>query len=196
MTTSSRPGQVNSIRGRWTCRATSGEKKDEYTENENGDAPEDLGISRDDSTFEQHNEILGVPYLQSSTGELEEQEAWWVQLPYVFVITFFEEGKDSAGYYANRVEDAEGILVDIIVAFEDLDDAIRHCGLLQANIIDEGRVPKGRVDSIDIDTLTSICDMKSCRCSVQRKGSLLMPPEQLVVEDDVDTMRKKLEELL
>jgi hypothetical protein len=71
----------------------------------------------------------------------------------------------------------------------------RHCGLLQANI-EEGCLPEGYVEAISPETLVCICEEKKCHCSIQRAGALLLPPDQIVVEEDVESARARLEHLL
>ena len=71
----------------------------------------------------------------------------------------------------------------------------RHCGLLQANI-EEDCLPEAYVEAISPETLVSICEEKKCHCSIQRAGSLLLPPDQIVVEEDVENARARLERLL
>ena len=63
---------------------------------------------------------------------------------------------------------------------------------MQANI-EEGRLPEAYVEAISPETLVSICEEKTCHCSIQRAGSLLLPPEQIVVEEDVESARTRLE---
>lgn len=122
-------------------------------------------------------------------GEVWDEPAWWECLEQVYVISF-----DDSGFYANRAENDDGEPVDIIVVFEDFEDALRHCGLLQANI-DFSTLPDAFIEAIEPDTLVSICEEKQCHVSVQRAGSMLMPPEQIVVEEDVESARGRLEQL-
>lgn len=121
--------------------------------------------------------------------------AWWEHLQSVYVITFIREGEEHAGYYAVRAEGENGEPVDIIVGFADHDDATRHCGLLLANFTD-GELPAARVEAVAPLELVELCEYKSCHCSVQREGVLLMPPEQMVVEENVEAARSRLERLL
>lgn len=60
----------------------------------------------------------------------------------------------------------------------------------------DGELPAARVEAVKPLELVEVCEFKSCHCSVQREGVLLMPPEQMVVEEDVETARSRLERLL
>lgn len=70
----------------------------------------------------------------------------------------------------------------------------RHCGLLQANI-EHGCLPEAYVEAIAPETLVEICEEKFCHCSIQRSGSLLLPPEQIVVEEDVESARARFQRM-
>lgn len=126
--------------------------------------------------------------------ELSYEAAWWEELDVCYVIAFQGPNSDTAGFYANRAEHENGPM-DIILVFESFDDAHRHCGLLQANILD-AELPEAVVEPIAPATLLNICEDKGCHCSVQKQGSLLMPPEQIVVEEDIEVTRARLEKLL
>eukprot|EP00241_Pyramimonas_parkeae_P010679 CAMPEP_0114261098 /NCGR_PEP_ID=MMETSP0058-20121206/20909_1 /TAXON_ID=36894 /ORGANISM="Pyramimonas parkeae, CCMP726" /LENGTH=230 /DNA_ID=CAMNT_0001376517 /DNA_START=222 /DNA_END=914 /DNA_ORIENTATION=- len=143
------------------------------------------GFSEDEGDgFDDHDE----------EEDYSDADAWWEQLEYIYVITFQEPGSTTAGFYANRAEAENGEPVDIIVGFAGLDDAIRHCGLLQANI-EHGCLPEAYVEAIAPETLVEICEEKFCHCSIQRSGSLLLPPEQIVVEEDVESARARFQRM-
>uniref|UniRef100_A0A7S0MSE8 Uncharacterized protein n=1 Tax=Pyramimonas obovata TaxID=1411642 RepID=A0A7S0MSE8_9CHLO len=132
---------------------------------------------------------VGGSDCDEAEGEVWDEPAWWECLEQVYVISF-----DDSGFYANRAENDDGEPVDIIVVFEDFEDALRHCGLLQANI-DFSSLPEAFIEAIEPEALVSICEDKQCHVSVQRAGSMLMPPEQIVVEEDVESARGRLEQL-
>ncbi|KAK3276240.1 hypothetical protein CYMTET_15675 [Cymbomonas tetramitiformis] len=115
---------------------------------------------------------------------LSYETAWWEELDVCYVIAFQGPNSDTAGFYANRAEHENGPM-DIILVFESFDDAHRHCGLLQANIPD-AELPEAVVEPIAPATLLNICEDKGCHCSVQKQGSLLMPPDQIVIEEDIE----------
>mmetsp|Transcript_34750 Transcript_34750/g.58381 ORF Transcript_34750/g.58381 Transcript_34750/m.58381 type:complete len:258 (+) Transcript_34750:78-851(+) len=136
--------------------------------------------------------VGGLECDEASDGEECDEPAWWESLDHVYVISFHD-----SGFYANRAEGDDGEPVDIIVVFESFDDAHRHCGLLSANI-DLSKLTAALIEPIPPNFLVRFCQERQCHVSVQRAGNLLLPPDQIVEEDEdleVESERVRLEQL-
>lgn len=59
-------------------------------------------------------------------------------------------------------------------------------------------LPAPTVESCSPDVLVELCEEKGCYCSVQRVGTLLLPPAEFDFkndEDTIDAQRDRLERL-
>mmetsp|Transcript_68668 Transcript_68668/g.217182 ORF Transcript_68668/g.217182 Transcript_68668/m.217182 type:complete len:345 (-) Transcript_68668:1991-3025(-) len=109
---------------------------------------------------------------------LAELENWWDSLETVYVL-LFGVGTETEGIYSLRSANDEGLPVDIILAFEDPDDAKRYSVLLEAQM---EHCPE--VEGMPPDDLIEFCMDSGYNCRVMPAGSLIMPSENTVEVTD------------
>lgn len=86
----------------------------------------------------------------------------------------FNAGSGNEGIYSRRLpmstEDTTG--VDLVVAFEELDDAVRYTEMLAATDF-----PTASPSEVDTEALLSFCQEGGHVLGVVRSGTLIVPPE-------------------
>eukprot|EP00878_Enallax_costatus_P005750 GHUV01006028.1.p1 GENE.GHUV01006028.1~~GHUV01006028.1.p1 ORF type:complete len:245 (+),score=93.39 GHUV01006028.1:646-1380(+) len=90
----------------------------------------------------------------------------------VYVLLFGVGQKDTEGIYSLRAVSDDGLPTETIIAFENMEDAIRYSALLEATM---EHCP--HVCSISPTELMSFCSDSGYRCRLELEGSLLMPPD-------------------
>ena len=123
----------------------------------------------------------------------------------IFVL-LYNSGTDKEGIHSIELKGKT-----IVLMFEDKDDAIRYCGLLEAQDF-----PLPTVEMIDIDEIRDFCKNLDYECKLVEKNFvpttpedrfLISPPQKnLEVEDwgesnnkekiDINTIKENLEKLL
>lgn len=97
----------------------------------------------------------------------------WGDLDQVYVILFGVGRSDTEGIYSLRaLSRDDGLPQDTIIAFEDLVDAERYAGLLEATM---DHTPS--VCPIDPQELLEFCLESGYSCRLEANGSLLIPPD-------------------
>ncbi|NJM95307.1 MAG: DUF3110 domain-containing protein [Acaryochloridaceae cyanobacterium CSU_5_19] len=119
----------------------------------------------------------------------------------------FNAGTDNEGIHSlqKQVSTAEGSYTqDVVLVFEEEDDATRFALLLEAQDF-----PEATVEGFDRDEIEAFCDSAGLEMELIPVGSLAVPPEVnvdktdwqadlSVSEDlpDLDQIRRRLENLL
>ena len=123
----------------------------------------------------------------------------------IFVL-LYNSGTDKEGIHSIELKGRT-----IVLMFEDKDDAIRYCGLLEAQDF-----PLPKVEMIDIEEIRDFCIKLDYECKLVEKNFvpktaedrlLISPPQKnLGVEDwgednnkekiDINTIKENLEKLL
>ena len=124
----------------------------------------------------------------------------------IFVL-LYNSGTDKEGIHSIELKGKT-----IVLMFEDKEDAIRYCGLLEAQDF-----PIPTVEMIDIDEINDICIKLDYECKLVEKNFipktaedrlLISPPQKnLEIEDwegdknnrnniDINTIKENLEKLL
>jgi hypothetical protein len=122
----------------------------------------------------------------------------------VFVL-LFNTGSDNEGIHTLKLKDPEmdGMQRDVVLAFEEEDDATRFALLLEAQDF-----PAPVVEMLDQEEIELFCQESGLKIQFVEKGTLAVPPEsnveqtdwqqddQRVQENELDRMRRQLENLL
>ncbi len=122
----------------------------------------------------------------------------------VFVL-LFNTGTDNEGIHTLKLKDpdVEGMHQDVVLAFEEEDDATRFALLLEAQDF-----PLPVVEEIEREEIESFCRESGLRMQFVEKGTLAVPPETNVErtdwqiegepaqESEFDRIRRQLENLL
>jgi hypothetical protein len=124
----------------------------------------------------------------------------------VFVL-LFNAGSNSEGIHTlklNLPDDDDGMPKDVVLAFEEEDDATRYALLLEAQDF-----PSATVEPIEEDELREFCQGSELVLQPVPSGSLAVPPETNMEQTDwqadepppskeseLDRIRKQLENLL
>ena len=124
----------------------------------------------------------------------------------IFVL-LYNSGTDKEGIHSIELKGRT-----IVLMFEDKDDAIRYCGLLEAQDF-----PLPKVEVIDIQEIKDFCNKLDYECKLVEKNFvpktaedrlLISPPQKnLEIEDwggdinnkekiDISTIKENLEKLL
>lgn len=93
----------------------------------------------------------------------------------VFVL-LFNAGTDNEGIHTIKVGDR-----NIVLMFEDKDDATRYNLMLEAQDF-----PSGTVEAFEAEEIESFCNEADYECKLVPKGSLELPPEANVESLDWD----------
>jgi hypothetical protein len=96
----------------------------------------------------------------------------WQHLGEVYVLLFGVGQKDTEGIYSLRAVSDEGLPTETIIAFEDMEDAVRYAALLEATMDHSPAVC-----SIPPSELAAFCADSGYRCRLELEGSMLMPPD-------------------
>ncbi len=96
-------------------------------------------------------------------------------------VLLFNANTDNEGIYTLKIEGN-----DIIVAFEQEDDAIRYAGLLEAQDF-----LSPTVERIDKEDLEEFCKDANYDLNIVPTDALLVPPEKNVDKIDWDSDRDK-----
>jgi hypothetical protein len=90
----------------------------------------------------------------------------------VYVFLFGVGQKDTEGIYSLRAVADDGLPTETIIAFENMEDAVRYSSLLEATM-----EHSPHVCSISPTELMAFCSDSGYRCRLELEGSLLMPPD-------------------
>ncbi len=115
-------------------------------------------------------------------------------------VLLFNTDSENQGIYSLSVGDK-----NVILAFEDEDDAIRYAGLLEAQDF-----PNPVVEKIEQEEIEAFCQEAGYDFNIVAEGELAIPPVQNVEETDwqpdletqsaeiseIERMRRRLEGLL
>eukprot|EP00284_Hemiselmis_tepida_P007926 CAMPEP_0174918830 /NCGR_PEP_ID=MMETSP1355-20121228/3312_1 /TAXON_ID=464990 /ORGANISM="Hemiselmis tepida, Strain CCMP443" /LENGTH=235 /DNA_ID=CAMNT_0016164027 /DNA_START=131 /DNA_END=838 /DNA_ORIENTATION=- len=105
-------------------------------------------------------------------GDLEEgEDTSWQSLPRVFVL-LFNPRTDSEGIYTLQIKRRDDRLVNTIVMFEEIEDAERYAGLLEAQDF-----PPPSVEVIEPSEIMEFATSAGYQTTFIPKGTLFMPPE-------------------
>ncbi|NUN66267.1 DUF3110 domain-containing protein [Pseudanabaena biceps] len=96
-------------------------------------------------------------------------------------VLLFNANTDNEGIYTLEIEGK-----NIIIAFEQEDDAIRYAGLLEAQDF-----LSPTVESIESKDLEEFCEEASYELNIVSTDALLMPPERNVDKTDWSSDRDK-----
>uniref|UniRef100_A0A383W481 Uncharacterized protein n=1 Tax=Tetradesmus obliquus TaxID=3088 RepID=A0A383W481_TETOB len=107
-----------------------------------------------------------------SPADLLTSRSLWHSLREVYVLLFGVGQKDTEGIYSLRAVSDDGLPTETIIAFENMEDAIRYAALLEATM---EHCP--HVCSIPPTELMAFCSDSGYRCRLELEGSLLMPPD-------------------
>ena len=122
----------------------------------------------------------------------------------VFVL-LFNTGSDNEGIHTLKLKDPEmdGMQRDVVLAFEEEDDATRFALLLEAQDF-----PTPVVEKIDQEEIETFCQESGLKMQFVEKGTLAVPPDvnleqtdwqqddERIQESELDRMRRQLENLL
>lgn len=123
----------------------------------------------------------------------------------VFVL-LFNTGSDNEGIHTLKLKDPEmdGMQRDVVLAFEEEDDATRFALLLEAQDF-----PSPVVEKIDQKEIEVFCQESGLKMQFVEKGTLAVPPEsnvsqtdwqqddeERIQESELDRIRRQLENLL
>ncbi|WIA14523.1 hypothetical protein OEZ85_003042 [Tetradesmus obliquus] len=108
----------------------------------------------------------------SNRADLLTSRSLWHSLREVYVLLFGVGQKDTEGIYSLRAVSDDGLPTETIIAFENMEDAIRYAALLEATM---EHCP--HVCSIPPTELMAFCSDSGYRCRLELEGSLLMPPD-------------------
>ena len=109
----------------------------------------------------------------------------------VFVL-LYNSGTDNEGIHSIELKGRT-----IVLMFEDKDDALRYCGLLEAQDF-----PQPTIEMIDIDEIKNFCNKLDYECKLVDKNFvpktaedrlLLSPPQRNLEVEDWNTNNKKLD---
>ncbi len=99
-------------------------------------------------------------------------------------VLLFNANTDNEGIYTLEIEGN-----NIVVAFEQEDDAIRYAGLLEAQDF-----LSPTVESINSEDLEEFCQESNYDLNIVPTDALLVPPEKNVDKTDWDKERQKTTE--
>ena len=123
---------------------------------------------------------------------------------YVFVL-LFNTGTNNEGIHTLKLKDPEleGVHQDVVLAFEEEDDATRFALLLEAQDF-----PSPVVEKIEQSEIEGFCQESGLKMQFVEKGTLAVPPEtnmdqtdwtkdeERIQESELDRIRRQLENLL
>ena len=123
---------------------------------------------------------------------------------HVFVL-LFNTGTDNEGIHTLKLKDPEmdGVQRDVVLAFEEEDDATRFALLLEAQDF-----PSPVVERIEREEIEGFCQESGLTMQFVEKGTLAVPPEanleqtdwqkddERLQETELDRIRRQLENLL
>ncbi len=95
----------------------------------------------------------------------------------VVYVLLFNARTDNEGIHTLRVDDNE----DIVLMFENEDDATRFALLLEAQDF-----PEATVEGMEQDEIEAFCESAGYGCKIVPEGSLAIPPENRVESLDWD----------
>ncbi|QQE64332.1 hypothetical protein GFS31_10120 [Leptolyngbya sp. BL0902] len=95
----------------------------------------------------------------------------------VVYVLLFNARTDNEGIHTLRVDDTE----DIVLMFENKDDATRFAVMLEAQDF-----PEATVEAMEQEDIEAFCDSAGYGCKIVPEGSLAIPPEGRVEELDWD----------
>lgn len=91
----------------------------------------------------------------------------------VVYVLLFNARTENEGIHTLRVDDRE----DIVLMFENEDDATRFAVMLEAQDF-----PEASVEAMDQEDIEAFCDSAGYGCKIVPEGSLAIPPEGRVEE--------------
>lgn len=172
-----------------------------------GNSEEEEQVDDDD---ERPTEFMQLLAAERNKFEMDEEAILAIGSTYALL---FNAGSGNEGIYSRRLptstEDTTG--VDLVVAFEELDDAVRYTEMLAATDF-----PTASPSEVDTEALLSFCQEGGHVLGVVRSGTLIVPPEvsveqfewspgkseeavdieQHVTSDELEEQRGALEALL
>ncbi|MEB3291398.1 MAG: DUF3110 domain-containing protein [Leptolyngbya sp.] len=95
----------------------------------------------------------------------------------VVYVLLFNARTENEGIHTLRVDDRE----DIVLMFENEDDATRFAVMLEAQDF-----PEATVEAMDQEDIEAFCDSAGYGCKIVPEGSLAIPPEGRVEDLDWD----------
>lgn len=95
----------------------------------------------------------------------------------VVYVLLFNARTDNEGIHTLRVDDSE----DIVLMFENEDDATRFALMLEAQDF-----PEATVEGMEQDEIEAFCESAGYGCKIVPEGSLAIPPENRVEALDWD----------
>jgi hypothetical protein len=95
----------------------------------------------------------------------------------VVYVLLFNARTDNEGIHTLRVDDNE----DIVLMFENEDDATRFALMLEAQDF-----PEATVEGMEQDEIEAFCESAGYGCKIVPEGSLAIPPENRVEDLDWD----------
>ncbi|GAX83061.1 hypothetical protein CEUSTIGMA_g10487.t1 [Chlamydomonas eustigma] len=109
------------------------------------------------------------------------------RIPEVYMIMFKARTREEEeGIYSLRATGPDGLPKEMILAFEDRDDADRYAGQLEVTM----EPHKPTVCEIQVKMLVSFCQDRGYQCRCEPCGSVLMPPEASVGLTDWERTKK------
>lgn len=95
----------------------------------------------------------------------------------VVYVLLFNARTDNEGIHTLRVDDNQ----DVVLMFENEDDATRFAVMLEAQDF-----PEATVEAMEQDEIEAFCNEAGYGCKIVPEGSLAIPPEGRVDELDWD----------
>ena len=96
-------------------------------------------------------------------------------------VLLFNAGTENEGIHTLRLQGDEGKLRDVVLMFENEDDAVRFGVMLEAQDF-----PECTVTEIDADEVQEFCEGAGYECKPVTSEMLVMPPEVNVSAEEMD----------